>query len=136
MRIPLLLIVLVAAVIAAATASPATAASEQLFRYWGQDLMFYGDYHTSRFDSKCNPMSGSAAEFHGYGWMTVALIDTGGTWRRVSRSNGGILEVDVDPHTFSEATSWRKLALCKNSGSTSVSASCYYWYYLPDSPCV
>ena len=120
---------------AASTASPAAASSERLTTYWSQGLMFYGDYHTSRFDHPCAPMSGSAAEFHGYGWMTVALIDTGGTWRRVYRSSSQILETLVDPHTYAQASSWRKLALCKNSGSTTISASCHYWYYLPEQIC-
>jgi hypothetical protein len=55
------------------TANPASADYERLIRYWGQDIVFYGQYHSSNFDSTCAPYSGSAAESHGYGWTTVAL---------------------------------------------------------------
>jgi hypothetical protein len=124
--------VLVAALAAAFGAASTARANYDVLRvYWGQNIAFYGDYHTSSFDNPCSPYSESAAESHGYGWMTVALIDTGGTWRYSSRSNQAIVEAIIQPHTMA-AAAWRKKALCKNSGSTTISMTCSYWYWVED----
>ena len=128
------LLVLAAAATGALLAVSAAAASsrEYLQAYWGPDIAFYGQYHTSAFDSSCRPMSASAAEQTGYGWTTVALLDTGGTWRFVERSSSGIVQAFISPDTYSYALSFRKKALCKNSGSTTTVLHCLYWYWLSD----
>jgi hypothetical protein len=113
-------------------ASAATADYDRIRVYWGENIAFYGEYHTSAFDSKCVPFSESSAESHGYGWLTVALIDTSGTWRYSTRSNQSIVEAVSQPHTMRDAASWRKKALCKNSGSTTISMTCTYWYWVED----
>jgi hypothetical protein len=118
--------------LALVAASSANANHEVIRVYWGQNVAFYGDYHTSSFDTACGPYSESSAESHGYGWMTVALIDTGGTWRYSSRSNQSIVQAIIQPNTLSFAASWRKKALCKNSGSTTISMTCTYWYWVED----
>jgi hypothetical protein len=128
-RVCVLTAVLGLALVAASTAE---ANREVLRVYWGQNIAFYGDYHTSSFDTSCGPYSESAAESHGYGWLTVALIDTGGTWRYSSRSNQSIVETVIQPNTLASAASWRKKALCKNSGSTTISMNCSYWYWVED----
>ncbi len=127
------LCVLVAALGLALVATSTASANHEVIRvYWGQNIAFYGDFHTNSFDNACTPYSESSAEFHSYGWATVALIDTGGTWRYSSRSNSGIVQAVIQPNTLASAASWRKKALCKNSGSTTISMTCSYWYWLED----
>lgn len=118
--------------LALAAASTARADYETLRVYWGEGLAFYGDYHTSAFDGPCRPYSGSAAESHGYGWTTVALIDGGGTWRFANRSGESIVQTFVQPDTYWSASSWQKKAFCKNSGSTSMSMTCSYWIWVEE----
>jgi hypothetical protein len=128
-RLCVLATALTLALLAAATAK----ANYEVIRvYWGQNIAFYGDFHTSSFDSACRPFSESSAEAHGYGWTTVALIDTGGTWRYSTRSNQSIVQAIIQPNTLTSAASWRKLALCKNSGATTTSMTCTYWYWVED----
>jgi hypothetical protein len=112
--------------------SSAQANYETLRVYWGQNIAFYGEYHTTGWDSGCRPYSESSAEFHSVGWATVALIDTGGTWRFSTRSNNGIVQAIEDPNSLTHAASWRKKALCKNSGSTTISMTCSYWFWVEE----
>jgi len=127
------LCVLAAALILALLAASAAKANYEVIRvYWGQNIAFYGDYHTSSFDTSCAPFSESSAETHGYGWTTVALLDTGGTWRYSTRSNQSINQAIIQPNTMASAASWRKKALCKNSGATTTSMTCTYWYWVEE----
>jgi hypothetical protein len=119
---------------ALATSAVARADYERIRVYWGQDIAFYGEYHTSPFDSGCLPMSSSSAESHGYGWITVALLDTGGTWRYSKRSSDSIVWTLIQPNSFASAASWRKKALCKNSGSTTISLTCSNFVWVQDPP--
>ena len=75
----------------------------------------------------------SSAVFNGNGFMTVALIDLNGNWRRSARASSDVA-VFVDPDTFSEAFSWIKKAHCVNSGTFEqvVYAQCGRGYWAPD----
>jgi hypothetical protein len=130
-RLFLVLVVSVAA--AAAFAAIARADRETTSLYWS-GVATSGEYHVSPWDSLCQPTSGSAAEFSGPGYVTVALIDPSGSWRRSWRSNVHPVAVYVEPDTYSQAASWGKRALCKNSTAWQVSFSmwCGWWYWIQD----
>src|SRR5438874_1167023 len=125
------LAVVVGALVLGLLATSTAQANYEIIRvYWGQNVTFYGDYHTNSWDNGCLPYSESSAESHGYGWTTVALLDTGGTWRYSSRSNQSIVQAIIQPNNYSSAASWRKKALCKNSRSTTMSMTCSVWSWV------
>lgn len=63
----------------------------------------------------CIAYSGSRASGPAGWYMTVALIDTSGGWRRSARGNGGGVFVYLDPDTVANAISYNKKAHCNNS---------------------
>lgn len=58
----------------------------------------------------------SEAEFSGYGWTTVAIIDGSGGWNVSARSEND-LAIWINPDTLEHASSFNKKAYCGNSGS-------------------
>jgi hypothetical protein len=128
------LLVLVVGVAAATFAATARADSETLTRYWS-GAATSGEYHVSVWDSQCQPTSGSAAEFNAPGYVTVALLDPGGSWRLGYRSNVHPVQIYVTPDTYSQAAAWAKRALCKNSTPWQVSFTMYclmwFWFQSP-----
>ena len=126
---------LVAAAFASVFASTASADYETTYIYWS-GYAATGDYHTTGFDTACSPTSGSSAEFSGPGYVTVALIDTSGSWRRASRSNVHPTAIYVMPDTYWQAASWIKKAYCKNSTAWQISFNMYcgVWYWVQDPP--
>ena len=93
-----------------------------------------GEWHTTDYDQACQPISGSAAEFSGPGFVTVALIDTNGSWRYAERSDVHPVQTYVNPDTFWSAASWTKKAYCKQSTPWQISfwMYCGKWYWVQD----
>ena len=101
--------------------------------YWS-GYAISGEQHETGYDRGCEPLSGSAAEFSGPGFVTVALIDTNGTWRYAQRSDVHPVQTYVTPDTFGSASSWTKKALCRQSTPWQVAFSLYCgkWYWVQD----
>jgi len=125
-------LVLVASVAAASVfAATARGDSESFAGYWSGTATS-GEYHMNGWDSLCQPTSGSAAEWNAPGYVTVALLDVGGSWRYAMRSNAHPVQTYVNPDTYSQAASWTKRALCKNSTPWQISFTmyCIMWFWV------
>jgi hypothetical protein len=116
-----------------AFATDARADWETTSVYWS-GYASSGEWHSTGYDSACQPISGSAAEFSGPGFVTVALIDSSGTWRYAQRSQVHPVQVYVSPDTYASAASWTKKAYCKQSTAWQISFSMYCgkWYWIQD----
>jgi hypothetical protein len=134
----LLLVAAAAAALAAVGAGAARAATETFSIFWAAPL-YAGEFAETGYDSICQPTSGVVAGISsGVGYATVALIDTSGGWRRSARSSVSPVAVYVEPDTATQAATWRKKALCKNSSGIGVSLwmRCARWYWYGAGSCV
>jgi hypothetical protein len=106
-------IVLVALMFAAVWTSQASAGDEL--------AQFYSAYSTptqggdTGYDNACYPIDGVESSTPGGYYSTVALIDTGGGWRRSARGNTVNVAVFVSPDTVAGAQAYTKKAHCNNS---------------------
>jgi hypothetical protein len=106
--------------------------------YFGYDFLFPPDGHGSRYDSEtiCSAATGSAArwDFY-YGWMTVALIRSNGSWVKSARSNAYEVAVFLDNLDPYHVASFNKKAHCVNSGNTTLWVRCQRLFWTDGSHC-
>lgn len=78
-------------------------------------------YRTGPYDStRCNiVVESTTADFSGYGWATVAIIDGSGGWRASATASTPVSRVAafVYPQTLAGALAYNKKGYCANSGS-------------------